>query len=118
MFDKFISIFKNDKNSPEIKYLTENKIEFDEQKGFIIEGKVINELFERLEYFSNRRMRKFDDLKTLYFSAMLINEKIDLEIANQNFVKRLGNTEVNLQEFKRIVKLLTDYYYNFIRDKK
>ena len=49
---------------------------------------------------------------------MLINEKIDLEIANERFVVRLGNNLENLTELKRMIKLLNDYYYQFIRDKK
>lgn len=53
-----------------------------------------------------------------FYSAMLINEKIDLEIANERFVVRLGNNLENLTELKRMIKLLNDYYYQFIRDKK
>ena len=118
MFNKIVNLFKSDKESPEQVFLRENHIEYDAEKGYIIDGVVINELSERLEYLSNRRMKKFDDLKDLYFAAMLINEKIDLEISTQRFVARLGNTEENLIEFKRIVKLLNDYYRQFIRDRK
>ncbi len=35
-------------------------------------------------------------LNALFYSAMLINEKIDLEIANERFVVRLGNNLENL----------------------
>ena len=42
----------------------------------------------------------------------------DLEIANQRFNVKLGNTEENLLQFKMIVKKLNDYYRNFLRDKK
>ena len=49
---------------------------------------------------------------------MLINEKIDLEIANERFVVRLGNNLENLTELKRMIKLLNDYYYQFIKEKK
>ena len=118
MFNKIVNLFKSDKESPEQVFLRENHIEYDAEKGYIIDGVVINEFSERLEYLSNRRMKKFDDLKDLYFAAMLINEKIDLEISTQRFVVRLGNTEENLIEFKRIVKLLNDYYRQFIRDRK
>ncbi len=31
---------------------------------------------------------------------------------------RLGNNLENLTELKRMIKLLNDYYYQFIRDKK
>ncbi len=48
---------------------------------------------------------------------MIINEKIDLEIASQNFIVRLGNTQENLTELKQVVKLLNEYYRNFLRDK-
>ena len=118
MFNKIASLFKSDKESPELLYLKEHQIEFDEERGYIIQGFVINELSERLEYFSNRRIKKFDDLKALYDAGMIINEKIDLEITSQRFVARLGNTEENLLELKEVVKLLNEYYRNFIRDKK
>ncbi len=49
---------------------------------------------------------------------MIINEKIDLEIAQQRFNTMLGNTEENLLEFKAIVKKLNDYYRQFLRDQK
>jgi len=94
-------------------------IEYNDEKGFIIEGIVLNAIHaERLVYFSNRRISEFDDLNALFYSAMLINEKIDLEIANERFVARLGNNLENLTELKRMIKLLNDYYYQFIRDKK
>jgi hypothetical protein len=99
-------------------FLQQHQIEYDE-KGFIIEGIVLNAIHaERLVYFSNRRISQFDDLNALFYSAMLINEKIDLEIANERFVARLGNNLENLTELKRMIKLLNDYYYQFIRDKK
>ncbi|KAB0624122.1 hypothetical protein F7P75_13290 [Acinetobacter gandensis] len=99
-------------------YLDEHRIQFDDVKGYIIDGVVLNSLSERLEYLSNRKLTHFDDLKQLYSAAMIINEKIDLEIANQRFVARLGNTEENLLQFKQYLKLLNDYYRQFIRDKK
>jgi hypothetical protein len=49
---------------------------------------------------------------------MLINEKIDLEIAHQRFNTTLGNSEENLLQFKMILKKLNDYYRNFLRDQK
>ena len=49
---------------------------------------------------------------------MLINEKIDLEIAHQRFNTTLDNTEENLLQFKMILKKLNDYYRNFLRDQK
>ena len=48
---------------------------------------------------------------------MIINEKIDLEIANQRFVARLGNTEENLLQLKQIIQKLNDYYRQFLREK-
>lgn len=119
MFDKISALFKSNKPSPEQLYLEENNIQYTEQTGYIVDGINLNqELGERLEYLSNRRMKTFNDLKELYSTAMIINEKIDLEIANQRFNSRLGNTEENLLQFKVIVKKLNDYYRNFLREKK
>lgn len=119
MFDKISTLFKSNKPSPPQLYLEENNIQYTEETGYIVDGINLNqELGERLEYLSNRRMKTFDDLKELYFTAMIINEKIDLEIANQRFNSRLGNTEENLLQFKVIVKKLNDYYRNFLREKK
>ncbi|WP_308912219.1 hypothetical protein [Acinetobacter schindleri] len=119
MFDKISALFKSNKPSPAQLYLEENNIQYTEQTSYIVDGINLNqELGERLEYLSNRRMKTFDDLKELYSTAMIINEKIDLEIANQRFNSRLGNTEENLLQFKVIVKKLNDYYRNFLREKK
>ncbi|WP_180014977.1 hypothetical protein [Acinetobacter sp. YH16031] len=119
MFDKISNIFKSNKPDPAQVFLEENHIQYVEGNGYIVDGINLNqELGERLEYLSNRRMKTFDDLKALYSTAMIINEKIDLEIANQRFNARLGNTEENLLQFKAIVKKLNDYYRNFLRDRK
>ena len=119
MLTKLTNLLKRKKDAPEQLFLQQHQIEYDEQNGFIIEGVVINDIHaERLAYFSNRRISQFDDLNALFYSAMLINEKIDLEIANERFVARLGNNLENLTELKRMIKLLNDYYYQFIRDKK
>ena len=119
MFDKISNLFKSNKPSPAQLYLEENNIQYTAETGYIVDGINLNqELGERLEYLSNRRMKTFDDLKELYSTAMIINEKIDLEIANQRFNSRLGNTEENLLQFKVIVKKLNDYYRNFLREKK
>lgn len=117
MLNKLTGLFKSSKPTPEQLYLQENNIQFDLEQGYIVDGIVINEWSERLSYFSNRKLNKFDDLKALYFTAMIINEKIDLEIANQRFVVRLGNTEENLLQLKQVVKKLNDYYRNFKREK-
>ena len=119
MLSKLSQLFKLKKDAPEQLFLQQNQIEYDDEKGFIIEGVVLNAIHaERLVYFSNRRISQFDDLNALFYSAMLINEKIDLEIANERFVVRLGNNLENLTELKRMIKLLNHYYYQFIRDKK
>ncbi len=119
MFDKISALFKSNKPSRPQLYLEENNIQYTEQTGYIVDGINLNqELGERLEYLSNRRMKTFNDLKELYSTAMIINEKIDLEIANQRFNSRLGNTEENLLQFKVIVEKLNDYYRNFLREKK
>ena len=116
MLNKLAQIFTK-KPSAEQVFMEQNRFEFNDQKGFIIDGFVLNDLSERLEYFSNRKLKKFDDLKDLYFKAMLINEKIDLEIANKRFVVRLGNTEENLLQLKAYIALLNDYYRQFKREK-
>ncbi|MCG2607357.1 hypothetical protein LZZ98_02105 [Acinetobacter sp. SM34] len=110
-------LFKSSNPSPEQLFLQENNIQFDPEQGYIVDGIVVNQLSERLSYFSNRKLNNFDDLKVLYFTAILINEKIDLEIANQRFVARLGNNEENLLQLKQIIKKLNDYYRNFLREK-
>ena len=119
MLSKLSQLFKLKKDAPEQLFLQQHQIEYNDKKGFIIEGIVLNAIHaERLVYFSNRRISQFDDLNALFYSAMLINEKLDLEIANERFVARLGNNLENLTELKRMIKLLNDYYYQFIRDKK
>ena len=119
MLTKLTNLWKRKKDAPEQQYLLQHQIEYDENKGFIIAGVVINDIHaERLSYFSNRRISQFDDLNALFYSAMLINEKIDLEIAHQRFNASLGNTEENLLQFKMILKKLNDYYRNFLRDQK
>ena len=110
-------LFKSSKPSAEQLFLEENNIQFHQEQGYIVDGIVLNELAERLSYFSNRKFTQFDDLKELYFTAMIINEKIDLEIASQRFVARLGNTEENLLQLKHIIQKLNDYYRNFLREK-
>jgi hypothetical protein len=118
MLNKLKNVFKSSKAKEEEAYLLEHAIQFDSEQGYIVDGIILNkELSERLEYYSNRRLTQFDDLQALYYAAMLINEKIDLEIAQQRFVARLGNTEENLVQFKQIVQKLNDYYRNFIREK-
>ena len=98
-------------------FLEENDIQFHPEQGYIVDDIVVNELSERLSYFSNRKLTQFDDLKALYSAAMIINEKIDLEIASQRFVARLGNTEENLLQLKQIIQKLNQYYRNFLREK-
>lgn len=110
-------LFKSSKPSAEQLFLEENNIQFTKEQGYIVDGIVLNEWSERLSYFSNRKLNSFDDLKELYFTAMIINEKIDLEIASQRFVARLGNTEENLLQLKQIIQKLNDYYRNFLREK-
>ena len=118
MFDKFVALFKGQKESEEQIYLREQGIEFDPERGYIVNGIVMNDFSERLAYFSNRKLTYFNDLKALYDKSMIVNEKIDLEIANQCFVARLGNTEENLRELKALIQKLNDYYRSFKRDKK
>ena len=118
MFDKITALFKSNKSGPEQVFLQENNIQIDAEQGFIVDGIVLNrELSERLEYFSNRKLNNFDDLKALFYKTILINEKIDLEIATNNYVQRLGNTEENLKQFKEIIRKLNAYYKEFKRER-
>ncbi|HJF28580.1 MAG TPA: hypothetical protein K8V79_10130 [Acinetobacter lwoffii] len=119
MFDKITQLFQSNKPSPAQLYLEEQNIQYVEGTGYIVDGiQLDQELGARLEYLSNRRMKSFDDLAQLYSSAMIINEKIDLEIAHQRFNQPLANSEENLLQFKTIVKKLNDYYRQFLRDQK
>lgn len=115
MLNKLVELFKGNKESAEHVFLRENNIQIDAEKGYIVDGIVVNELSERLEYFSNRKLTNFDDLEALFYKAILINEKIDLEIASERYVARLGNTEENLKQFKTIIQKLNDYYKEFKR---
>lgn len=119
MFNKITSIFKSSKPSLAQLYQEEHQMEHSSVQGYSIDGVVLNEVHAvRLELLSNRRVAAFDDLKALYNAAMIINEKIDLEIASGRFNASLGNTEENLQELKRFIGILNGYYRNFMRDQK
>jgi len=115
MFSQLSSLFKSSKVTPEQLFLKEHALAFDTEHGTILDGVKLNELGFRLEYFSNRKLDRFDDLEKLFRIAPQINEKIDLEIHSQRFVERLGNTEENLKELKQAIKVLNDYYVNFQR---
>lgn len=110
-------MFKSNKESAEQVFLHENNIQIDTVKGYIVDDVVVNALSERLEYFSNRKLTNFDDLEALFYKAILINEKIDLEIASGRYVARLGNTEENLMQLKAIIQKLNDYYKEFKRER-
>ena len=117
MLKKLTALFDR-KGTEKRAFLAQHHMQWDETQGFIVDGIVLNEsLAERLEYLSNRRLNKFDDLKALYLAGMLINEKIDLEIAHQRFNVRLGNTEENLRHFQTILQRLGEYYRQFEREK-
>ncbi|MGE8542271.1 hypothetical protein [Acinetobacter sp. ANC 3813] len=119
MFDKISSLFKSHKPTPEQLYMAEHQISFEEGKGYIVAGIILNEVHgPRLEHLSNRRIKNFDDLKALYNASMIMNEKIDLEIVNGRFAAHLGNTAENLTELKKLIKVLNEYYRGFLRDKK
>ncbi|MCY6411392.1 hypothetical protein QTA56_04450 [Acinetobacter sp. VNH17] len=113
MLSQFTSLFKSNKESPEQLFLKEHDLEFNSEKGPILNGRVLNELDSRLVYFSNRKLDNFNNLAKLFEITPQINEKIDLEIHSQRFVERLGNTEENLKELKKIIKVLNDYYVKF-----
>lgn len=117
MLNKLVGLLKRGQPSPEQLFLQQHNIQFDSERGYIVDGVVVNEWSERLSYFSNRKLTKFDDLKALYFGSMIINEKIDLEIATQRFVARLGNNQENLLQMKQVIQKLNQYYREFIREK-
>lgn len=117
MFGKIAQMFKGNKASEQQNFMNEHAMQIDSEQGFIIDGVVLNDLNERLEYFSNRGLKSFDDLQALFYKSILINEKIDLEIASQRYVARLGNTEENLQQLKHYIAILNDYYRQFVREK-
>jgi hypothetical protein len=115
MFSQLSSLFKSSKETPEQLFLKEHALAFDKEYGAMLKGVKLNELGFRLEYFSNRKLDRFDDLEKLFRIAPQINEKIDLELHSQRFVERLGNTEESLKELKQIIKVLNDYYVKFQR---
>ncbi|OBY74687.1 hypothetical protein [Acinetobacter gyllenbergii] len=115
MLSQLSNLFKSSKATPEQLFLQEYALSFDAEQGPILNGIVLNELGFRLEYFSNRKLDRFDDLEKLFRIAPQINEKIDLELHSQRFVERLGNTEENLRELKQVIKVLNDYYVKFKR---
>jgi len=118
MFKKLTQLFQGSKETPEQIYLQENQLRFDSEHGPMIKNVVINEKWsEHLEYFSNRKLQNFDNLPKLFQITPQINEKIDLEIATQRYVERLGNTEQKLLELKSIIQILNQYYVLFLRDK-
>ncbi|MCG9482261.1 hypothetical protein MCL30_10770 [Acinetobacter pittii] len=118
MFKKLTQLFQGSKESPEQIYLQENQLRFDSEHGPMIKNVVINEKWsEHLEYFSNRKLQNFDNLPKLFQITPQINEKIDLEIATQRYVERLGNTEQKLLELKSVIQILNQYYVLFLRDK-
>ena len=118
MFKKLTQLFQGSKETPEQIYLQENQLRFDSEHGPMIKNVVINEKWsEHLEYFSNRKLQNFDNLPKLFQITPQINEKIDLEIATQRYVERLGNTEQKLLELKSIIQILNQYYVLSLRDK-
>ncbi|EKU58996.1 hypothetical protein ACINWC323_1480 [Acinetobacter sp. WC-323] len=115
MLSQFTNLFKSSKQTPEQLFLKEHALSFDAEQGPILNGVVLNDLGFRLEYFSNRKLERFDDLEKLFRIAPQINEKIDLELHSQRFVEQLGNNEDNLKELKQAIKVLNDYYVKFKR---
>lgn len=117
MLNKIVNFLKGQTETQEQIYLREHQIQYDPQKGYIVNGITLNEWSERLEYFSNRKLKNFNDLKALFYTAILVNEKIDLEIASGRYVSRLNNNQQNLHELKEAIQKLNDYYKNFKREK-
>lgn len=119
MLNKLTALFKSAQPTAEQLYKEQHQIQFDEAQGYIVAGVVLNaELSARLNYLSNRRVNTFNDLAAVYNAGMIINEKIDLEIARERFNTELGNTAENLQAFKQLIQILSEYYRNFLREHK
>ncbi|WP_445117075.1 hypothetical protein [Acinetobacter sp. WZC-1] len=116
MLTRLGGLFKGQKHKAEQAFLLEHNIQRDDEQGFIVDGIVVNSLSARLQYFSSRKLSSFDDLRQLFYTAILINEKIDLEIASGRYNHALGNTEENLQQLKTIIQKLNAYYRQFLRD--
>ncbi len=117
MLNKLIDLLKGQpKESAEQIYLREQNIQFDPELGPIVDGCVLNQLSARLEYFSNRKLDNFNNLRKLFEITPQINEKIDLEIASQRFVERLGNNAENLAELKAAIQKLNAYFVQFQRN--
>lgn len=115
MLSQLSNLFKSSKQTPEQLFLKEHALSFDAEQGPILNGVVLKDLSFRLEYFSNRKLERFDDLEKLFRIAPQINEKIDLELHSQRFVERLGNNQENLKQLKQAIKVLNDYYVKFKR---
>ena len=63
MLNKLTDLFKSKETKAEEVFLQGNNIVFNAEQGFIVDGVILNiELKERLEYFSNRKLKNFDDL--------------------------------------------------------
>ena len=117
MFKKLTTLFHGQAAQKQA-FMQQQHIEWNERQGYIVDGIVLNEqLAERLNYLSNRRLNHFDDLKKLYLATMLINEKIDLEIAQQRYQQAVGNNEENLRHMQSILQRLGEYYRQFLREK-
>ena len=66
MFNKLVRLFKTTaKETEEQSYLREQNIHFDQDQGPIVDGIVLSDLNNRLEYFSNRKLENFQDLKII-----------------------------------------------------
>lgn len=117
MFNKVLSWFATNKETAEQVFMREHHLQYDAVHGYILNGQILNEWAERLEYFSNRKLKSFDDLKELFYKGMMIKEKIDLELAREQFVTRLGNNQENLSQLKHAIIVLNDYYHLHVRDK-
>lgn len=117
MLNKIRNLFGSNPQNEELSYMQTHSIEFDPVKGYIVDGMVMNEFSEKLEYFSNRKLSNFNNLSELYLKSILIYEKIDLEIATKRYVTRLGNTEENLVQLKQRIEKLNQYYRKYKRDK-
>lgn len=116
MLKKLSQLFQSKpKEDPEQQFCEAHGLAFDPELGVSLNGLALSDMNESLHYLSNRRVEDINNLKAVYDAGMIIHEKIDLELASQRFVTRLGHTEERLKEIKHAVHILEQYYRQFKR---
>lgn len=118
MLKKLSQLFQSKQPDPKEEFCRINALEFDTEKGIVFQKIELSKYQENLTYLSNRRVSDFNDIAKVYDAAMIIQEKIDLELAAGRYVARLGHDEHTLRFLKAAVETLSLYYRQFVRDVK